>query len=169
MAAAGIDALADWLRRLPRAFLVLSLILCGYLALVDIRTYPYYLDYFGEQVGGAGTVAANRWFETAWWGEGIDRAVDYVNEHAQPGDRIHRNYVEVQHVAWFREDLWANIVDDPAKARWILVYAPATHRYRLPPDARRVFAVEHAGATLVEVYERREDRPTPPLPGHDDP
>jgi hypothetical protein len=155
MAAAGIDAIATRLRTLPRVFEALSAVLAVYLAIVDIRTYPYYLDYFGELIGGAGTVAHRRWFETAWWGEGVDRAVGYINEHAKPGDPIHRNYVEVMHLAWFREDLWGNFVDDPTQARWILVYAPATHRFRLPGDARRVFAVEHDGATLAEVWQRR--------------
>ena len=64
-----------------------------YLAVTLARTAPYYLDYFGEHTGGAGTVAARRWFETAWWGEGLDRAVAYVNAHAAPSDPVHRDCI----------------------------------------------------------------------------
>ncbi|MBA3455695.1 MAG: glycosyltransferase family 39 protein [Deltaproteobacteria bacterium] len=154
-AAAGVDFLATrFERRFARAFLVMSAALLLYLGVTLVRVHPYYLDYFGEHVGGAGTVASRRWFETAWWGEGVDRAVDYVNEHAAPLAKVHRECVDVAHLAWFREDLWTTMVRTPQEATWIVVYAPARRPCAVPPDARKVFEVSADGAVLAVVYRR---------------
>jgi hypothetical protein len=153
IAAAGFDQLAVW-ARWRHAFAVIAVVVIGYLGQVVVRVHPYYLDYFGEQVGGAGAVAQRGWFETAWWGEGVDRAVDYVNTHAAPGARVDRRCIEPAHLAWFREDLWAAMTDVATEASWIVSYAPASHRCPVPPDARRVFAVSADGAVLAEVYQR---------------
>jgi hypothetical protein len=56
--------------------------------------HPYYLDYYGEQVGGTERRVQARRFETAWWGEGLDRAVAYVNAHARPTAVVHRECIE---------------------------------------------------------------------------
>ena len=138
--------------RLP--FAVVAGAVCVYLGVTLARTAPYYLDYFGEHVGGAGTVVERRWFETAWWGEGLDRAVAHVNEHAAPGAKVHRECILPNHLAWFREDLWTPMTRDPRDAAWIVAYAPATRPCPVPPDARQVFAVVHDGAVLAVVYRR---------------
>ena len=53
-AAAGWDAIATWLERhVKHAFVGVAAALVIYLGVVDVRVHPYYLDYFGEQVGGA--------------------------------------------------------------------------------------------------------------------
>jgi len=153
LAAAGFDQLAIWARA-RHAFLVIATLAIAYLGVTLARIHPYYLDYFGEQVGGPGAVAARSTFETAWWGEGLDRAVAYVNEHAAPGARVYRDCIEPQHLAWFREDLWMPMASTPGEATWIVAYAPASHRCELPPDARRVFAVTTGGLVLAAVYQR---------------
>lgn len=157
-AAAGFDHLAAWLEarrhELRRAFVAISGVVVVYLAITLVRVHPYYLDYFGEHVGGAGEVARRRMFETAWWGEGLDRAVAYVNEHAAPGARVYRNCIEPVHLAWFREDLWTPMTNNPAQADWIVTYAPETRACPKPPDARRVFTVEGSGVTFAEVWQR---------------
>jgi hypothetical protein len=153
IAAAGFDQLAVW-ARLRHAFVALSAAAIAYLGITLARIHPYYLDYFAEQVGGAGAVAAHGWFETAWWGEGVDRAVDYVNRHAAPGGRVHRDCIEPVHLAWFREDLWSAMTSAPAEATWIVRYAPTSHPCRLPPDAKPVFEVTGDGAVFAIVYER---------------
>lgn len=135
-------------------FLGLSVVVIGYLGWVGLRTAPYYLDYFGEHVGGAGTVAERRWFETAWWGEGLDRAIAYVNEHAAPGAKVHRECVAPSHLTWFREDLWAPMTRDVRAAEWIVVYAPTTRSCPVPPGSVRAFEVVHDGAVLAVVYRR---------------
>ncbi len=155
--AAGWDFLVVFLERrrgIRRKFAGLAALMALYLAITLARIQPYYLDYFAEHVGGPSTVAANRWFETAWWGEGVDRAVDYVNEHAQPGDRVFRNCIEPIHLAWFRQDLWSPMTNNPAEARWIVTYAPASHACPVPRDARRVYTVTAQGAPLAEVWQR---------------
>ena len=154
-AAAGWDALARWLEpRLRHAFVSFAIALVVYLGIVDVRVDPYYLDYFGEQVGGAGAVAARGWFETAWWGEGVADAVAYVNAHAAVGARVYRECIEPVHLAWFREDLWAPMTGTPADATWLIAYAPAGHRCPIPADARRVYAVTSGELVLAEVWQR---------------
>lgn len=142
------------LARGKRPFLALAAAAAIYLGVTLARTAPYHLDYFGEHTGGAGAVAERRWFATAWWGEGLDRAVAYVNAHAAPSARVHRACVLPDHLAYLREDLWAPMAEDPREAAWILVYAPATRACPLPPDARKVFEVVHDGAVLAAVYRR---------------
>ncbi|HSK05411.1 MAG TPA: glycosyltransferase family 39 protein [Kofleriaceae bacterium] len=171
MAAAGIDAIAaaaaglagraspgaSQSMRLARGrlpFLALAAAAAAYLGVTAARTAPYYLDYYGEHVGGAGTVAARRWFEVAWWGEGLDRAVAYVNAHAAPGAPVHRECVAPGHLTWFRDDLWAPMTRDPREAAWIVVYAPAARGCPVPPDATKVHEVVHDGAVLAAVYRR---------------
>ena len=153
-AAAGLDHLATRpaLARFPRGFHALAGALALYLGITLALQRPYYLDYFAEQVGGPGTVMRHRWFETAWWGEGLDRALDYVNARAAPDDLVVR-CIEPGHLAWFREDLWAPS-PTPAAARWFVVYAPASHGCPIPADARLVYANTSRGVTYARVYER---------------
>lgn len=162
-AAAGWEYVASKLEqrfaRVQRVFVGVSGAFALYLAIVLFRIHPYYLDYFAEQVGGAGTVAAHGWFETAWWGEGVDRAVDYVNAHAEDGARVFRDCIEPQHLAWFRYDLWDAMVTDPGKAEWIVAYSPQSRHCAVPPDARRVFSVDADGAVLAEVWQRAASAP----------
>jgi hypothetical protein len=134
--------------------------LVAYLGIVAARVHPYYLDYYGEHVGGTVGVANARRFEVAWWGEGVGAAVGYVNRHAAPGDRVHRSCVEPSHLTWFRGDLWEP-VSDPHQARWIVHYQPSWRPCPLPPSAVRVFTVTAAGAPLAYVY-RNDDAALPP-------
>ncbi|MDX2089105.1 MAG: glycosyltransferase family 39 protein [Kofleriaceae bacterium] len=152
-AAAGLDFAV---RRITvsNAFIGLSAGLVLYLGVTLVRVHPYYLDYYGEQVGGPRGVAERRWFETAWWGEGVDRAVAYVNAHAGPKERVYRDCILPAHLAWFREDLW-NSLARPEHADWIVVYVSTTSTCRIPADAHKVFEVDVAGAPLAQVYRRR--------------
>ena len=152
MAAAGIDHVAS---KLPAwSFRALAVALVAYLGVVDVRTHPYYLDYFAEQVGGAGTVARHRWFETAWWGEGVDAGVAYVNSHATPSARVFRDCIEPAHLAWFRPDLWTPMAHRPEEATWIVWYAPMTKGCPIPKDATLVYESEFDGVPMVRVYKR---------------
>ena len=150
MAAAGVDFLARRIR-----FEILAGILVAYLGIVDVRTHPYYLDYFGEQVGGAGTVARHRWFETAWWGEGVDTGVDYVNAHAAPNARVFRDCIEPAHLAWFRADLWAPMAHRPEEATWLVWYEPMDRQCPVPKELTLVYETVFDGVPMVRVYQRR--------------
>jgi hypothetical protein len=150
-AAAGLDALAGWLKH-RHAFAALATATVIYLGVVDVRTHPYYLDYFGEQVGGTGTVYAHRWFETAWWGEGVDRAVDYVDDNAAPGAKVFRNCIAPMHLAWFREDLWQAMAPGADTADWIVTYS--TSRCTIPTQFHLVYELNVDGAVFARVYRR---------------
>ena len=89
-----------------------------YLVVTVARVHPYTLDYYAEHVGGPKTVAARRWFEVGWWGEGISEAVDFVNAHAAPDAKVYR-LLQPVHVNWLRHDLWAET--PPGAADWIIV------------------------------------------------
>ncbi len=56
-----------------------------YLGVQCWRVHPYYLDYYGELVGGTSTVYKHSLFEVGWWGEGLDAAYRHVNEVAPHG------------------------------------------------------------------------------------
>ena len=151
--AAGWDWLATKLHW-PHAFRALAVAVTLYLAVTLVRVHPYYLDYFAEQVGGAGTVAERKWFETAWWGEGVDRAVAYVNDNAPTGAHVFRDCIAPVHLAWFRADLWVPLAHQIDQADWIVTYAPQTEHCPIPASYTRVFSASANGATLAEVWRR---------------
>ncbi len=153
IAAIGVDALVARIRW-RHAFVSAAAAIVVYLGVTLVRVHPYYLDYFGEHVGGAAGVARRQWFETAWWGEGLDRAVGYVNANARPGARVFRDCIEPVHLAWFRSDLWPTMARSPTEADWIVVYAPSRTRCNVPADARRVFDVMHGDLSLATVFQR---------------
>ncbi|HET6612218.1 MAG TPA: glycosyltransferase family 39 protein, partial [Kofleriaceae bacterium] len=159
-AALGLELMATWLAR-RQSDAVRRRVLAGagalvaiYLAITCARIHPYYLDYYNELVGGPATVARHRWFEIAWWGEGLSPAIDYLNEHAEAGARVHKRCVAPSHLAWLRTDLWATEASTMRAADWILIYAPATGRCTPPADFQLAFETEVEGAPLAQVYRR---------------
>jgi 4-amino-4-deoxy-L-arabinose transferase-like glycosyltransferase len=153
LAAAGLDALAERVRY-PAAPPWLAAALGLYLAVTCARIYPYYLDYYGEQVGGAGRVAERRAFEMGWWGEGIGDAVSYVNAHAVEGASVYRR-LEPNHVSWFRADLWRHLRESsPDQADWLVVNGLSVRPFVPPADAVLAYEVSAQGAPLVRVYRR---------------
>ena len=154
LAAIGIDGLAGWIERKRRhVFLALGAAITLYLGVVWVRTAPYYLDYFGEHVGGAGRIQDRKRLETAWWGEGLDRAVAYVNANAPPAAAVHHCIVP-NHLSWYREDLWPAFTHNPRSADWIVWYAPASSGCPIPETFREVYVLEHDGAVMAKVYAR---------------
>jgi 4-amino-4-deoxy-L-arabinose transferase-like glycosyltransferase len=156
--AAGVGV--AWLAsRVParRASEAAAIALTGYLAITCARIHPYYLDYYGEQVGGPRTVQARHLFEVGWWGEGIEEAIDWLNAHAAEDDPVYR-LLEPTHLNWFREDLWRAAVSSPLTASWIVVNDAGIMKakgFDLPPDFEPAHVVRAQGATLVTVYRRR--------------
>jgi 4-amino-4-deoxy-L-arabinose transferase-like glycosyltransferase len=155
MSAAGWEWSATLTQRwIPRAFLAWSALLVIYLGATALRVRPYYIDYYGEHVGGPANVASEGLFETAWWGEGVAEAVDHVNAHAAPGARVSRNCIEPAHLAWFREDLWAPMTNQPAQADWIVAYSPSTRPCAIPSGFKVDHVVRVQSAVLAIVYKR---------------
>jgi 4-amino-4-deoxy-L-arabinose transferase-like glycosyltransferase len=151
IAAAGVDWLAT-LAKARHVFTGASAAVAVYLGITLARVHPYYLDFFSEPLGGAGGVADRRWFETAWWGEGLDRAIDYVNTHAAPGAVVSRQCVTPQHLTWFRYDLWKPMDGGSTGVEWFVAYEPDTAVCHIPPNAVPVFRVTGSGATFAVVY-----------------
>ncbi|MBL4636460.1 MAG: glycosyltransferase family 39 protein, partial [Kofleriaceae bacterium] len=160
MAAAGVDYLLGLAASrvsvlshrlaLPIAGALLTL----YLTIVCIRIHPFYLDYYGEQVGGPKAVAAAKRFEIAWWGEGMNQALDYLNENAEPDARVYKACFQPGHLAWMRGDLWPKEARRPQDADWFLVYQPSVRGCPIPKDTELVFEASAQGAPLARVYRR---------------
>ncbi len=138
-----------WHRHL---FAGLSAALALYLLVVCMRIQPFYLNYYGEQVGGPSRVAAKKNFDIAWWGEGMNQALDYLNRHADPGARVYKRCFEPGHLAWMRGDLWNPEARRPQDAEWFLVYQPSVRGCPLPKEAELVFEASAMGAPLARVY-----------------
>jgi 4-amino-4-deoxy-L-arabinose transferase-like glycosyltransferase len=156
MAAAGWEYVASLAQKvIPRAFIAWASVVVLYLGITLVRVHPYYLDYYGELVGGAGQVSRRGFAETAWWGEGLEAAVDYVNANAKPGARVFRNCIEPAHLAWFRQDLWQPMTNQLRGADWVVAYSPQSKRCPVPPEMERAFVVEVQGAILAIVYRVR--------------
>lgn len=152
-AAAGLDFACrqKWHRHL---FTGVATALGLYLCVVCMRIRPFYLDYYGEHVGGPSTVAKKRRFEIAWWGEGMNQALDYLNREAAVGDRVFKRCFEPGHLAWMRGDLWSREARRPEDADWLLVYQPTVRSCPLPDDAELVFEARAQGAPISRVYRR---------------
>jgi Dolichyl-phosphate-mannose-protein mannosyltransferase len=69
------------------AGIVLGLALLAPQALIMSQLYPHLLSYYSEGVGGL-PGATKLGLETTYWCETYSAAIPYINEHAQPGDRI---------------------------------------------------------------------------------
>jgi 4-amino-4-deoxy-L-arabinose transferase-like glycosyltransferase len=75
-----------------------------------IGLYPHYLSYYGESVGGAAG-ARHMGLETTYWCETYSLALPYINEHAEPNDKIwsdpwsHDVLIYYQTQGYLRDDL----------------------------------------------------------------
>ncbi len=152
-AAVGLDWLAA---RIPsrHAFTAVAGVFAVYLLVTAYRIHPYYLDYYGEHVGGPARVAQVKAFEIGWWGEGVDRAVAFVNAHAAAGDCVDRSKVVPSHITWLRGDLWRRCTF--AQADWVLVNQINMHGWKPRPGDNLELAheVRAQGAVLIRVYRR---------------
>jgi hypothetical protein len=159
VAACGVEALWSLVRQARWARAASWAAACtfvAYLAVTCWRIHPYYLDYYGEQVGGVKSVAAGKKFEVAWWGEGMGEALEYLNREAPQNARVYKGSgcFQPAHLAWMRGDLWMSEARRPQEAQWFLVYQPHLARCPLPADAGIVYEVVAQGAVLARVYRR---------------
>lgn len=165
LAALGLHGAGQWLRvRAGRhAARLAPAVALVYLGVVCARIHPYYLDYYGEHVGGPAGVFAARRFEIGWWGEGVAEAVEHVNRHAAPGAVVDRRRVVPSHITWLRGDLWQpQVVDGPfpgGRADWVLVNELAVEPFVAPPWLQLAHEVTAQGAPLVRVYRKVEAGP----------
>ncbi len=149
--AAGLDFVAR--PKLHRhTFVAVGSVLAVYLAVVCLRIRPFYLNYYGEHVGGPQAVAEAKKFEIAWWGEGMNEALDYLNRHAEENARVYKRCFEPGHLAWMRGDLWNSEARRPRDAQWFLVYQPTVRPCPIPANATLVFEASAMGAPLARVY-----------------
>ncbi len=161
MAGIGVEVGGRWLaRKWPRPFVSRAVagVVAIYLALVCVSIRPYFIDYYGEHVGGTVRVAERKSFEVAWWGEGVRAAIDYLNSNAEPGARVYR-CVAPSHLTWMRHDLWKPAARRPADADWAVIYNPLGSGCQVPPGFSLVFEVDAGGAPLAQVYRRNRASP----------
>ena len=86
----GLRKLSERLRRqawfVPTSVLLVVVFFTSQ-TVTTIRLYPHLLSYYSESVGGL-VGATGLGLETTYWCETYAAALPYINEHAQPGDRI---------------------------------------------------------------------------------
>lgn len=126
-------------------------LLIGYTGWQASTVHPYYLDYYSEAVGGTYPSWKNRRFEVGWWGQGMNRAVEFVNANADPKDTWECYGVVNHTVDGIRTDLRRV----RKKARWLIVgYVSPGKEQRKGYD--EVHRVSLQGAPLAIVYRRTE-------------
>jgi 4-amino-4-deoxy-L-arabinose transferase-like glycosyltransferase len=161
LAALGLDGIVALLARLLRrasspvrlpALALLGAALVVYVALRALSIHPYYLDYYNELVGGTRTVAKRNLFEFAWWGEGLEDAVSYINRRAPRGAKV-RVWANPRHIIHLRPD----IVWTESLAVDYILYNSLFNDPIRAPDFRPVYSARAAGMPLATVYER-DDR-----------
>lgn len=168
-AAAGFDWLFDFVaaRLGERVRWVGGALVAAYLAVSLVLIHPYYLDYYGEQVGGPERVWQMRNFEIAWWGEGLESAIDYVNREAPRGARVDKHCISpYDHLGWLRGDLWRTLAPNASSADWMIVYQPAYRdgraSCRAPSAFSLVYETSARGAAVARVYRRADSAGSPP-------
>lgn len=150
----GLSIAAGWLgRRLPaiapRIGTALTVLVALYLGIACARVHPYYLDYFNEVLGGPAGVWKRRVLETAWWGEGTDRAVEWLNANAPTGATWSFRGMVDHNLAGARRDL---VRRDHRPD--FLVRTDFTNESEQTPGFEQVFRADAAGAPVAAVYRR---------------
>ena len=134
-----------------RARIPLGALLAVYVSLSALRVHPYYLDYYSELVGGAGEVQRKRSFETAWWGEGLQAATDYVDRVAPAGATIWL-HAEPKHVMSWRDDL---VRADRPGADYVIQNDRVPARPVLQQNYDIVFESKAGDAVMSRVWKKR--------------
>ena len=129
-------------------------VLAAYLSWQCATVHPYYLDYYSEVLGGAGTVYRLAWFETGWWGEGLDRAFDWLNANAKAGDTWSLESGVTHTADLVRTDLRLSTV----RPRWV-VRVPTFRDDEHLDGYVEAHRVEAAGAPLALVLRRADSPP----------
>jgi hypothetical protein len=160
LAALGVDTIAAGAARLVRRpalqtgfCAVLGTAAGLYTLHAALSVHPYYLDYYNELVGGPEKVERKRWFEIAWWGEGLTAACSYINRTAPSGAKV-QVMANPRHLIQLRPDL---VWDDYARADYI-IYNKLQNGPLRAPDYRIAHVVRAGRAPLVWVYERERER-----------
>lgn len=150
----GVWVAAGWLARkrealLPRVAAGLTAAFAIYLGVACARIHPYYLDYYNEAVGGPAQVWRNRLFETGWWGEGLDRAIDWLNHNAPEKSTWGFRGLVNHTLPDLRRDL-----KERAHRPDFLIRTDFTNDTEETPGYEQVFRVDARGAPIAAVYQR---------------
>ncbi|MBT9558327.1 MAG: glycosyltransferase family 39 protein [Myxococcales bacterium] len=123
--------------------------LAAYLGVTAAGIHPYYLDYYSEAFGGTSGVFRRSLFEVGWWGEGLDRAIAWMNANADKGATWDCQGVVTHTFDGLRTDL-VNRTRNPE----YLIHSSLTPRDLGRPDHTEVFRVEAGGAPIVIIWRR---------------
>lgn len=127
-------------------------VLVSYLIFVDAKIHPYYIDYYNEFAGGPKKVYDNKWFQVGWWGEGLQEATSWLNDHAPKNAKIYYNVIPDHTAGVLRNDLLKTaenpdyIITNP-NSRWYQ-NAQVADNYQL------VYTVRADHAPLAQVYKK---------------
>ncbi|MFN2146552.1 MAG: glycosyltransferase family 39 protein [Anaerolineales bacterium] len=159
LAAIGLDwllgKLKDWLAQkghpaLAKPLAAAIVLLAFVPQMVSAATlYPHLLSYYSMTVGGL-PGATRIGLETTYWCETYNESLDYINEHAEPGDVVwvdpysYDVMVYYMELGWLRDDI--QITAPTGSASTINLVAPLTD----VPYQRADFIVLHYRQTSTE-------------------
>ena len=154
LAAIGLDQIKNFKKKA-----VILVFLFVYLLFTLVKISPYYLDYFNELVGGAGTVYTYHLFDLGWWGQGQKEAAQYIKTHAPNGSTIGLALDPIHTMQTFPQ--WNFVPYDKTKQYdYVIVNYFATIRGGLDENPIKqkytlVYTVYADGAELVHVYKKK--------------
>lgn len=122
-----------------------------------VNFYPYYFDYYNIFYGGTQSVYENKRFDYAWWGEGINEAVEYVNKNFAEERLSVVQLLHPQHTTpLYDERLTFMNVYDQINPPDLVMLSEYHHYYVSPPvwleDYEEVKSVDVVGLPLVRIY-----------------
>ncbi|MFP3897577.1 MAG: ArnT family glycosyltransferase [Anaerolineales bacterium] len=139
----GVSKLGDL--RPTSAFAVITLLIAGLQLALILPTYPYYLAYYNDMLGG-GSVASN--ILLYGWGEGLDKAAAYLNSKPEASElHVAAHYV-YQFSPFFEGG--ATRVGDAALVEpdYFVLYSCAVQRQFVPEITERLYEVEEPEYTV---------------------
>jgi hypothetical protein len=171
LAGAGLDAVARALARPLAARVVAALAFIAPGAVATVRTEPNGLAYFNSLVGGlAGAQARGVPEATDYWGNSYWQALDWLDEHAEPGAAVRFAIFPtiVRSVAHYRlrHDLkLARYAKAPPNGPLYVVYVTRPRWYdrtlrEIDATCPKVHEIEVDGAPILKILRFDQGEPT---------
>jgi len=153
-AALGLKSILNLVKnRALKILLILAFAI--YLVFQVVSTYPYYLDYFNEFVGGPSGVYQKKLMSLGWWGEGGERSAKYLNENAALSSKIWLNIKPGHTFGDLRDDL--EKVEESDNPDYIVVNTAWkwSSSYMFPSNFEIIHEEKVSGAPIMTILKKK--------------
>ncbi len=144
----------NFLRKKYVFMLIPILLFIGY---EHIKSYPYYLDYYNQIIGGR-TGAINAQLDFSWWGEGQRDAGLWLKKNGFKNSRVGLLVTPKYVFPRLRQDQTAEFIEKPNDADYIVV----TRRMQVDKDFYDRYSIVHTVSTggegLIYVYKKNNPK-----------